>query len=413
MSAQLESATGRLRCLWLARAMPVPLDAGDRIYTARLVEALADAGAEVTFMGLQTTDGPPFREGDLSGSVDWSVVPGSPRAMVPSLLSPRPLVAARYGTASYADELRHVLATGSFDAIVLDQYALVWALPVIDDCLKGTRRPLIAHVAHDFETEVTAAIAKDYKGNPVRKAALYLNALKTAAAERRIVSASDLVVTLTDRDAKAFGALPGAAASLVVPPGYNGPRVDARTITADVPRRVAILGSYVWIAKQMNLAGFLEVADPIFHEAGIGLDVVGNGPAEFREHWQGRVKATTFHGFVDDLSDFMAGRRMGLVVEATGGGFKLKVLDYVFMRAPVGAIADGIKGQDERLQASFLIRETATELARGVVGLIDNLDALNDMQRSAYLVADTRYEWSANGERLRDALMRDAPMLDD
>ncbi|WP_340318206.1 hypothetical protein [Rhizorhabdus argentea] len=37
------------KILWLSRHLPVPLETGDRIYTARLVEALALAGADVHF----------------------------------------------------------------------------------------------------------------------------------------------------------------------------------------------------------------------------------------------------------------------------------------------------------------------------------------------------------------------------
>ena len=36
------------------------------------------------------------------------------------------------------------------------------------------------------------------------------------------------------------------------------------------------------------------------------------------------MKATRFHGFVEDLGNFLAERRMGLVIEETGGGFKIE-----------------------------------------------------------------------------------------
>ncbi len=44
-----------LRCLWLARQIPLPLRSGDKIYTARLAQALAAAGASVTFVRLATS----------------------------------------------------------------------------------------------------------------------------------------------------------------------------------------------------------------------------------------------------------------------------------------------------------------------------------------------------------------------
>ena len=39
------------RGLWITRALPFPLDTGDRIYTAQLMRAVAQAGAELTVTG--------------------------------------------------------------------------------------------------------------------------------------------------------------------------------------------------------------------------------------------------------------------------------------------------------------------------------------------------------------------------
>ena len=50
-----------LRCLWLARAVPLPLATGDNVYTARLSQALVAAGASVTFMGLASSAVPSLR----------------------------------------------------------------------------------------------------------------------------------------------------------------------------------------------------------------------------------------------------------------------------------------------------------------------------------------------------------------
>lgn len=40
------------RCLWLARELPFPEDSGDRLYSSRMVQALAAASADLTFAGL-------------------------------------------------------------------------------------------------------------------------------------------------------------------------------------------------------------------------------------------------------------------------------------------------------------------------------------------------------------------------
>jgi polysaccharide biosynthesis protein PslH len=395
---------GGLRCLWLARTIPLPLNSGDNVYTARLAQALATAGASVTFMGLASAAVPSLQSAEAFESrIEWSIAPGRPNSNVLALASPFPFVAARFGTREYARHLKRTLRVRDFDVVVLDQYAMVWAIRHIQKSRGNRARRFITHIAHDFETDVTADIARNFRGNPFRKAALHANARKTANAERRLACA-DMIVTLTAEDRESFARLSPLSAKLVLPPGYDGPRALERRIMQATPRRVAIVGNYQWTAKQMNLSAFLEAGDPILQNAGVGLDVVGEGPASFRKGWEVRVKATRFHGFVDNLGEFLAARRMGLVVEETGGGFKLKTLDYVFNRVPIAAIKGSMAGLPMVAGLHYLSFESMRELAQGVVVAIDDIERLNSLQQAAYEKCDTAFDWRDRGRTLSDGI---------
>jgi hypothetical protein len=67
------------------------------------------------------------------------------------------------------------------------------------------------------------------------------------------------------------------------------------------PRRALILGSVIWLVKQMNLTEFMAAADELFCERQIELWVVGNVPDHLRA--QSHLRATSFLGFVEDLAD--------------------------------------------------------------------------------------------------------------
>jgi glycosyl transferase family 1 len=394
-----------LRCLWLARAIPLPLNSGDNVYTAQLAQALVAAGASVTFMGLASSAAASLRpvEG-FERRIEWSIVPGRPNPTVLALASPLPLVAARYGTRYYAQRLKIMLRARDFDAVILDQYAMAWAIDHIQRSERNGARSLIVYIAHNFETEVSSDIARDFRGNLFRKAALHANARKTANAELSLARGADIIVTLTAEDAKSFAGLSPLSAKLVLPPGYNGPRAPDRRIVQATPRRVAIVGAYRWTPKQMNLAAFLEAADPILQSAGIGLDVIGEGPDSFRKAWEARVKATRFHGFVDNLGEFLAARRMGLVVEQTGGGFKLKTLDYIFNRVPIAAIRGSIAGLPLTQGLHYLSFESMRELAQGVAAVIDEIERLNSLQQAAYEKCNTGFDWGDRGRTLCNAI---------
>jgi glycosyltransferase involved in cell wall biosynthesis len=396
-----------LRCLWLARAIPLPFNSGPNVYTARLAQALVAAGASVTFMGLASAaiQSLPSAEA-FEKRIEWSIVPGRPNPAVLALASPLPFAAAQSRTHDYAQHLEVMLRGRDFDAVMLDGYAMVWAIGHIQESKRNRARPLIVYIAHNFETRLAADIARNFHGNLFRKAALHANVRKIARAELSLARSADLIAAHTAEDAENLARLSPPSAMLVLPPGYNGTRALERRIVQATPRRVAIVGTYGWTARQMNLSAFFKAADPILRNAGVGIDVVGDGPDAFRKTWEAKLQATRFHGFVEDLGGFLAMRRMGLLVDETGGGFKNKALDYIFNRLPIAAIRGSMAGLPLTQGLDYLSFESMRELAQGVAAVIDDVERLNSVQQAAYEKCERGFDWSDRGRALFDAIQQ-------
>lgn len=393
------------RVLWITRNGPGARPAGADTYSFGLLGALADAGASTTFVGLHPAEGPE-PEGQLQRwcrAVEWRMARAPERGTVGALASSLPLVAARASPPEVVDTLRAVLGGPRFDAVVFDNYVSGWALDLVRHTARG-RPPLGVYVAHNDETKLAADIEAAFKGDPFRKAALRLNAGKIGRLETRLLCGTDLLVTLTEHDRDKLLPRNPALATLVLPPGYISHRRPSRRITADVPRRVAMLGSIRWIAKRMNVAAFLQAADRRLAEAGITLDLIGDVPDDFRTEWEPRLAATRFRGFVDDLPREMDQVRLGLVVEATGGGFKLKTLDYLFNRVPVAALAVSCEGLPKAVVDTFLLADDVTGLTDRIIGAIDDLTDLNSRQEAAFAAANETFDWPQNGRRLLNAI---------
>ena len=101
-----------MNCLWLSRAMPYPLTSGDRIYSAKLAASLANAGAEVVFVGLLANGLPKSAPG-----IVWDAVPGRQRRQTTAVLSPLPLVAAMHATRTYRSHAAALVGSQRWDAI--------------------------------------------------------------------------------------------------------------------------------------------------------------------------------------------------------------------------------------------------------------------------------------------------------
>lgn len=394
-----------MRILWLGRIVPLPLNSGDRIYSAELVGAVARAGSTIEFMGLSNPDDDPGDRSKLEPRVDWIEIAGKPRSKMLALFSRMPLVAARFATDPYKKALRKALATNHYDAIVLDQYALIWALPDVKRFHKGTTR--IVHVAHDYESDLTGLIARGFKGNPAKKVALWLNHYKTVAAEKALTRAADLVVTLTDDDARAFNRVDANHESLVLPPGYAGSRSPERQLPGPgAAKQVVIVGSFHWIAKQLNLEAFMQAAVPDLTRAGIRLKVAGSVPDDVRAKWSAAFPEVNFAGFVPSLSDALDDAFCALTIDAIGGGFKLKTLDYIFNGVPVAALKGTLHGLPKTVTDHFLVADTVPALVERIVAVSENEAALRGMQKNAFSAADQLFDWNRNGELFVAALKR-------
>jgi len=395
------SAGNRTRCLWIARRIPYPLDEGAKVYSAKLVQSLAESGLFVRFIGFGDAGAVPIS----AATVEWLGVPGNKLGKAFALCSALPIAAAIDATRAYASLLDAQLRE-HWDVVVLDGYGTGWAL---DRCLAyrneaPRHRPVLVHVSHNHEEILWRAMAREARGSALKRLALRRNANKVSRLERRIVRNVDLLTTITDEDRLTLGAGLDQDRSLSLTPGFSGWIASERRITTTTPRRVIIMGSFQWVVKQENLARFVEIADPIFKEHGIELDVVGDAPQPLISTLQTRCRATCFHGFVTDAAPFLARARIAVVPESIGGGFKLKFLDYIFGRVPVATVSQAAAGLPEELQRSMLSNDSLAGLVREIVSHIDRLDELNRMQERAFAHGKALFKWSVRGERFRQAI---------
>lgn len=391
-----------MRCLWLTWANPEPRHNGQFIYSGGLIEAIVGAGAAVEVLAL-ARPGDAVCMGSGEGGVRWWLAPHEARPGWTSLLTLLPRIAHRGGTRALRRMLDRQLSE-SWDIIVLDGISAGWALTQVLQSFRGRkRRPKLVYVSHNHEETLRREVARE-QTNPFKRLALGLDAYKVAVLERAMVDAADLVTAITEEDRQLYLARRPTCRVEVVTPGYDGTRAEQREITAALPRRAIIVGSFDWIAKRMNLEEFVTVADPLFAAHGAELQVVGNAEESFLQGLRRKAVATQFTGRVDDVEQFMRQARVALVPERHGGGFKLKVLDYVFHRMPILALDGSVAGVPLRSEESILFYPDYEALARGVLRVIDDCERLNSLHERAFTACRNAFDWSSRGRQIMTAV---------
>lgn len=390
-----------MRCLWISRHVPYPMNEGLKVYSAKLSEALAQAGAFVRVLGFGGTEAAPKHRARM----EWVSVPGERRGQMVALLNRFPLTAAVDSTAAYRELLEEQLRE-SWDAIIFDSYGTGWAL---DRCKayrasKLGARTVLVHISHNHEEVLWHSMARQAEASLPKRLALWQNYYKVRDLERRLLREVDLVSAITVEDEQAMRTHRADNNTLTLTPGYDGAVAPERVIDASVPRRVVIVGSFQWVVKRENLARFVEYADPKFAEHGIELVVAGDVPADLKETLLASSRATRFEGFITHLTPFLAQARIALVPELIGGGFKLKFLDYIFGRVPVATIDAAAAGLPPKLREDLITSSDIAGLTAAIVEHIDRLESLNRLQTAAFEQARSLYRWEDRGLQLQQRI---------
>jgi hypothetical protein len=364
-------------------AVPDPPNNGQFLYSKGLVEAAASAGIDLDIIALRREGG--CSEPDHINGHHWWIAHDRERSRWESAASALPHIANRVNTPTMRRLLAEQLGSGeNWDAIVFDSLAAAWgARQVLAHVMTRPTRPRLIYVAHNHETSLAQRVAEIHP-HPLKRQVNRVDALKVRRLERLVSSHVDLITANSPEDCALFRAeYPGKRVECLHPV-FLGTPVAARRIGPRVPRRAVIVGSYDWLPKRVNLIEFLRVADPLFVEAGVELQIVGGGDRSFLDALCKTARATSFTGPVADAAPYLADARIGIAAERVGGGFKMKTLDYVFHRVPLAALAGTIPGLPVRDGRSALICPDASLLARRIVSVIDDFAALNRMQVLAY-----------------------------
>ena len=392
-----------MRCLWLTLADPTPAYNGQYLYSGGLIDAIAEAGAEVVVVGLARPESA-RRDGAREGRVLWRLANDEPLSRHASLASPLPNMAKRCTTPTMRRLLDEVLADGTFDIVVFDGISAGWALRrVVKRWPRGGDRPKMVYVSHNHESSLREALAENHP-RFLKRQGLKLDARKVTRLESALLAEADLVTAITPDDGALYGIEWPHKLIEVLTPGYRGRALAERRITPDLPRRAVVVGSFDWIAKRLNIAEFIQVADPIFAAHGVELEVVGSGDPTFFDQIRKSLVATHFTGTVDRVDHYMESARIAIVPERNGGGFKLKVLEYIFNRTPIFALEGSVAGVPLEHDDSIQLYPDQRALALGVWHAIDDLGRLNRLQNRAFERCRDSFDWPSRGRHFLAAV---------
>ena len=384
--------------LWVTPRISSTLATGALRYSHDLAAAIAAEGHSVTMVGVAAPDDPPPIATEVG--LTYRRVIGEFRSRWRSIWSSLPNQASACRIDPLVTQVRNLLASDEWEVIVVDGLQVGW---MEAELRRSGSRAARVFVAHNHESSMRRGIADSRPWPTPRRLLLELEARKTARLEREVLGVVDVVASITKADRDRFERDAPRKAHVVVAPGWSGSEPRDLVPLADRPRRIGIMGSFEWHAKQTSLRSFLTVADPVLASAGVELVVGGRMPKPFREEIEPGLQATTFVGWVEDPGSFLSTCRMGVLAESLGGGFKLKALDYIFHHVPIAALAHSAAGLELSDDVGIILADDESGLAARIVEVIDDADRLAEIAATAHRESSSRFSWPRSARTLIDA----------
>ncbi|MFC7157378.1 glycosyltransferase family 4 protein [Halomarina halobia] len=396
------------RVLLLARELPHPPNAGDRIVTYGFVRALAARGHDVHVLAYRRDDDEPSASAlrEYCASV----------RRVPSADSPLPPTARK--ALNYARGRSDVMAM--FDSWAFRVVAAHRVREVDPDVVLA-QHPYIGQVVRDDRVAraideagarvVTNAHVVEYAAHrryrectddPRTRAELALEIPLLRASERAVYDASDRTLVLGERDRERLD-------------GVGDVRVQRVALDADdyrpadpadaVPDRLLFFGSYNWFPNRDGIAWFVEDILPTVRRArpDVELLVAGRGAPESVRALGDRPNVR-FAGEVGDLAPLVRSASAVVAPLRVGGGVRIKVLESMAWGAPVVTTPSGFEGVQATPGDDLLVPDSTGGFADATVRVLEDDRLRERIARNARETVRERYSTDAVADRLEENL---------
>jgi polysaccharide biosynthesis protein PslH len=394
-----------MKILWVCPTLLHPTINGSQIRTLGILRHLSRFN-DIHFAGLsrqyQTTDGsheycskvysfvhePPTRR---SVRFAWQALG--------NFASDIPLYVDRYRSPRLLAQVRELLASNRYDAIVCDFLMSAPNVPRLED---------VVLFQHNVESRIMGRQAEQ-ASSAAEGAYLRHMAAKLDRYEGEVCRKVKHVITVSPSDSAYLEQRHGVAETSALPTGVNLEYFKRQPVTGqDKAFDLVFVGSLDYVPNSSGVTWFVEEVLPLIHRRRPNTTValVGKypGPAIRRYGEQDRRIHVT--GTVPDVRPYLWAGGISIVPLFAGSGTRLKIYEAMAASLPVVSTTLGAEGLTYEDGRTIVIADSAEAFAQKCLELLDDPGRRRQIADAACKQVTESFDWEKVAIRFHDVLER-------
>lgn len=401
----------RPRLLFVSPRFLFPADCGGKIRTRDILRGMKGGRFQIT-LASPAPAGAVTRFADeiarvCDRFVSWPEMPAGLARTIKrwlALMSPMPVAVASDNSRAGRNVLAAALAHGDYDVVVQDFPHARVLLPQRVSC------PTVLFT-HNVEAEIFdrhARVARTWPYRLVWRA----EAWKMRRFEHAAARAVDLLVAVSERDARHFERVCSGQRISVIPTGVDLSYFEFQGAEPALPPdggTLVFTGSMDWLANVDGIRYFMDDVWPAIVRARprTRMVVVGrNPPQSLVTEARDRGLAWTFTGFVDDIRPYVREAHVYVIPLRVGGGTRIKAYEAMAMGRAIVSTEIGVEGLPVTPERDYVRADTADDFAAAIVRLLDDADARRRLALSARQLVERNFSAAAAAAIFEQACVR-------
>ncbi|MBS1634436.1 MAG: glycosyltransferase family 4 protein [Bacteroidetes bacterium] len=390
-----------MKILQICNKAPYPANDGSSIAICTLAEGLADAGAELHLLAINTKkhfkpdENIPaeFKRKTHYRSVYRNTDTSAAGALM-NLFSSESYFVSRFHFREFAEALENILNAHTFDIIQIEGVFMVPYLPL----LRRLSKARIVLRPHNVEHQIWERHLKTER-NPVKKWYLNLQNKRLKRFELMAFREADAIVPITDLDKENIGRIEPAKPMYTCLTGVDMAKYKACTQPKE-EQSAFHFASMDWMPN-------IEAADWLMNEvwplvkntgASVKLVLAGRGMPE-------RFKAMAGNGVevreqVDSSAVFYDTYDIMLVPLWSGSGLRIKLVEGLAYAKPIITTSIGAEGVPYENGKHLVIADTKEQFAEAIVKLASDKAIRRNLGLAARNLAENHFDYRRIAENL-------------